>query len=811
MMKRLFWLALLSPLLALGQSTNGGNAYVPGPPYSQTGTPSNGQCLIWNAATKSYTNSSSCSGGGGSSVTNVATGAGLTGGPITSTGTISQTALINAQTGTSYTVQATDAFTLLTFNNSAAIAVSLPAASTTGFGVGFSFEVQDLGVGTVTITPASGTINGAASVAIPQNSGCSITSDGTNYQISACSAVSTPIPNGTILGNNSGSMAAPSALTALPNTVQGTASCINPVESPYLADPTGVSDSTSAFQSALTDIAASTTKKKLCVPSGTFLISSNTVATPALSFVNVSNVSIECQSRDSTTINFSDTTNANDLLAISGTSGGITVRNCRFVRSQAATAGSIIHVTDAYFIRIEDNQFSTNAWNDVTVDCSTNSPSQIYISGNQFGHPLNDGVYANCTNSSLSVGDLFIEPGQGQRNYFSAAGRAAIELNGEVNGAFINLNVIFNNSTGIIANSQGLGAPGIGLSSNTIDDNDIDTNTTSATFTSLASTKFNNNHIFSGMVTCNSCQNISVVGNHYEGTTAGLTLNGVNAWSDSGSHWSGMTIPVTVGPSGGGTASNYVYITGAQYVNASGAFLNSSGASNPSTNVFAQFQTGSGASCLAGANWPFHVAGAPILICNGLQIYGNSAIVNTGDQSSIVLSTAGTVSETIYNPSSGAGAQACRYFGNNTASAEASICLKNSGATKPNGFVFNGLAGLNLQGNSNDGIGVDTSGNGLVYQALISNTANSAPTGCSISAHTTKLLAGQYTSGTTGTCTVTVTLPAVASGHTAYSCYANDTTTKADAQNASTSGNTLTVSGTTVSGDVIQWGCPFEY
>jgi hypothetical protein len=128
--------------------------------------------------------------GGGGSVTSVGTGAGLTGGPITGSGTISTTYAINAQTGTSYTFLTTDAATLVTFSNASSVAATLPVATTTGFGAGYSFDVENKGAGTVTITPTTSTINGAATLVVPQNTGCTVVSDGTNYQVSACTPAS---------------------------------------------------------------------------------------------------------------------------------------------------------------------------------------------------------------------------------------------------------------------------------------------------------------------------------------------------------------------------------------------------------------------------------------------------------------------------------------------------------------------------------------------------------------------------------------------------------------------------------------------
>lgn len=116
---------------------------------------------------------------------NLALGAGLS----LASGSIATVASINAQTGTSYTFVTGDSAKLVTFSNASATAVTLPVATTSGFGAGFSLDTQNLGAGTVTITPTTSTINGVATLVLTTNKGCSITSDGTNYQISACTAV----------------------------------------------------------------------------------------------------------------------------------------------------------------------------------------------------------------------------------------------------------------------------------------------------------------------------------------------------------------------------------------------------------------------------------------------------------------------------------------------------------------------------------------------------------------------------------------------------------------------------------------------
>ena len=90
----------------------------------------------------------------------------------------------NAQTGTTYTVLASDAGKLVTFSNTSAIAITLPAATTSGFGSGTVFEFANLNTGAATITPTTSTINGSATLVLNQNRSVFVISDGTNYQVS---------------------------------------------------------------------------------------------------------------------------------------------------------------------------------------------------------------------------------------------------------------------------------------------------------------------------------------------------------------------------------------------------------------------------------------------------------------------------------------------------------------------------------------------------------------------------------------------------------------------------------------------------
>lgn len=162
---------------------------------------------------------------------------------------------INAQTGTTYTVLSTDAGKLLTVSNVGAVAVSLPQAGTTGFASGFSFDVQNKGAGTATFTPITSTVNGASTLSIPQNQGCTVTSDGTNYQVSACTAL--------VTGGGGGGSSAFNAITSGTNTTSAMV-----VGSGASLAPTGSGTITATAITALTSIPSISTQTVLGNGSG---------------------------------------------------------------------------------------------------------------------------------------------------------------------------------------------------------------------------------------------------------------------------------------------------------------------------------------------------------------------------------------------------------------------------------------------------------------------------------------------------------------------------------------------------------------
>lgn len=119
-------------------------------------------------------------GGGSGTVTSVATGCGATGGPITTTGTISAQVLTRANAATTDTIVANDCGNFVTETNASPVAVTLPQA-TGSFANGYFTRITNLGAGLVTITPTTSNINGFSSVTLATSQSVDLASNGTNY------------------------------------------------------------------------------------------------------------------------------------------------------------------------------------------------------------------------------------------------------------------------------------------------------------------------------------------------------------------------------------------------------------------------------------------------------------------------------------------------------------------------------------------------------------------------------------------------------------------------------------------------------
>jgi len=89
---------------------------------------------------------------------------------------------VNDQTGqVTYTTQTTDSGALLILNDASPVAVSLNSVVATPF----ALFITNAGIGTATLTPTSGTVNGGASLVLLQNQVAWIVFDGTNWETNA--------------------------------------------------------------------------------------------------------------------------------------------------------------------------------------------------------------------------------------------------------------------------------------------------------------------------------------------------------------------------------------------------------------------------------------------------------------------------------------------------------------------------------------------------------------------------------------------------------------------------------------------------
>jgi hypothetical protein len=113
-----------------------------------------------------------------------------------------------------------------------------------------------------------------------------------------------------------------------------------------------------------------------------------------------------------------------------------------------------------------------------------------------------------------------------------------------------------------------------------------------------------------------------------------------------------------------------------------------------------------------------------------------------------------------------------------------------------------GIIGFGSGGTSNDTTGKITAAGIIIGGGLYGIS------GCSTSGHNGGATGGYYTSGTNGTCTVTITMGNSAAGNAGWNCFATDRTTNTNViSETSTTTTTVTLSGTTATGDVIGFSC----
>jgi hypothetical protein len=89
---------------------------------------------------------------------------------------------LNAQTGTTYTAVLTDDGKLITADNAAAIALTIPPNSSVAFGIGTQINIMQLGAGQVTITAGAGVTLRSAGSKLKTNA---------QYAVATCCKIAT--------------------------------------------------------------------------------------------------------------------------------------------------------------------------------------------------------------------------------------------------------------------------------------------------------------------------------------------------------------------------------------------------------------------------------------------------------------------------------------------------------------------------------------------------------------------------------------------------------------------------------------------
>lgn len=167
-----------------------------------------GTSLMWNGAAVGSGGGGTPGGTDGQIQYN---NAGSFGGLSLGNGLVISSAVLNTQSlsrsvvTTTDTILTTDNSKTIRYSNTSGAAVTLPAATGTGFGSGFGFTANNFAAvnsENVVITPTTSTINGVASLTIPPMTGCFIYSDGSNYwsDLSSCTSLifdtGLPVSNG---------------------------------------------------------------------------------------------------------------------------------------------------------------------------------------------------------------------------------------------------------------------------------------------------------------------------------------------------------------------------------------------------------------------------------------------------------------------------------------------------------------------------------------------------------------------------------------------------------------------------------------
>ena len=87
----------------------------------------------------------------------------------------------NLQSGSAYTILGSDCGKLISFSNTDAVAVTVPQAGTSGIVAGCWMDIQNIGPGTVTLTPSTSLIDQSPSLQLTPNQGVRLVTTGSGY------------------------------------------------------------------------------------------------------------------------------------------------------------------------------------------------------------------------------------------------------------------------------------------------------------------------------------------------------------------------------------------------------------------------------------------------------------------------------------------------------------------------------------------------------------------------------------------------------------------------------------------------------